>query len=46
VNCVWQCQGLKNINKRLNALKVKVARDGLAFTEAQIATLETTTADK
>jgi winged helix-turn helix protein len=37
VRCVWQRQGLENLNKRLRALEAKVVRESHILTEAQLA---------
>jgi transposase len=46
VRCVWERQGLENLNKRLRALEATVARESHILTEAQLAALEKAKVDK
>ena len=40
VRCVWQRNNLEVFSKRLNALEVKVAEEGIILTEAQLVAME------
>jgi len=44
--CVWERNGLENLNKRLRALEAKVARESHILTEAQLAALEKAKVEK
>lgn len=46
VRCVWERNGLENLNQRLRALEAKVARESHILTEAQLAALEKAKVDK
>jgi transposase InsO family protein len=46
VRCVWERNGLENLNKRLRALETKVARESHILTEAQLAALEKAKVEK
>lgn len=46
VRCVWERNGLENLNKRLRALEAKVARESHILTEVQLAALEKAKVDK
>jgi transposase InsO family protein len=46
VRCVWERNGLENLNKRLRALEAKVARESHILTEVQLAALEKAKVEK
>jgi transposase InsO family protein len=46
VRCVWERNGLENLNKRLRALEAQVAQESHLLTEAQLAALEKAKVEK
>ena len=44
--CVWERNGLENLNTRLRALAAKVARESHLLTEAHLAALEKAKVEK
>jgi transposase InsO family protein len=46
IRCIWARHGLETFKKRLARLEEKAAREGIVYTEAQLAALETAQREK